>query len=86
MSFELDFIKQHDPEIAAAIQGEIDRQETHIELIASENFASKAVQMAQGTALNDATYNYTVKFLVGSTLVKEMSGSMKLTLTKKAAN
>ncbi len=53
MSFELDFIKQQDPEIAAAIQGEIDRQEAHIELIASENFASKTVQMAQGTALTN---------------------------------
>ena len=53
MSFELDYIKQHDAEVAAAIQGEIDRQECHIELIASENFASKAVQLAQGTALTN---------------------------------
>ena len=53
MSFELDIIKQQDPEIAAAIQGEIDRQEAHIELIASENFASKTVQLAQGTALTN---------------------------------
>ena len=53
MSFELDMIKQQDPEIAAAIQAEIDRQEAHIELIASENFASKTVQMAQGTALTN---------------------------------
>ena len=53
MSFELDIIKQQDPEVAAAIQGEIDRQEAHIELIASENFASKTVQLAQGTALTN---------------------------------
>ena len=42
-----------DPEIAAAINEERRRQEEHIELIASENYASPAVMEAQGTALTN---------------------------------
>ena len=38
-----------DPEIALAIKGEIDRQHSHLELIASENFVSKAVMAAMGS-------------------------------------
>lgn len=42
-----------DPEIWAAIQDENTRQEEHIELIASENYASPAVMQAQGTKLTN---------------------------------
>jgi len=42
-----------DPEIWAAIQNENKRQEDHIELIASENYASPAVMAAQGTQLTN---------------------------------
>ena len=42
-----------DPEIWAAIQAENRRQEDHIELIASENYASPAVMEAQGTQLTN---------------------------------
>ncbi|NNG02315.1 MAG: serine hydroxymethyltransferase [Desulfobacteraceae bacterium] len=42
-----------DPEIAAAIRHEIDRQEDHLELIASENIASRAVMAAQGSVLTN---------------------------------
>jgi len=42
-----------DPEIWAAIQAENRRQEDHIELIASENYASPAVMAAQGTQLTN---------------------------------
>ena len=42
-----------DPEIWAAIQKEDKRQEQHIELIASENYASPAVMQAQGTQLTN---------------------------------
>ena len=41
-------IEQTDPEIFAAIQAENTRQEQHIELIASENYASPAVMAAEG--------------------------------------
>ncbi|PPE72212.1 serine hydroxymethyltransferase, partial [Solimonas fluminis] len=36
-------LAQYDPELHAAIQKEAGRQEAHIELIASENYASPAV-------------------------------------------
>ncbi len=46
-------IEQTDPEIFAAIQAENNRQEQHIELIASENYASPAVMAAQGSQLTN---------------------------------
>src|SRR5574343_2043475 len=46
-------IEQTDPELFAAIQAENARQEHHIELIASENYASPAVMWAQGTQLTN---------------------------------
>ena len=46
-------IEQTDPELWAAIQAENARQEAHIELIASENYASPAVMAAQGTQLTN---------------------------------
>ncbi len=46
-------IEQADPELWAAIQAENQRQEDHIELIASENYASPAVMAAQGTQLTN---------------------------------
>src|SRR2546422_2457635 len=42
-----------DPELWAAVQRENQRQEDHIELIASENYASPAVMAAQGTQLTN---------------------------------
>ena len=46
-------VEQTDPELFAAIQAENRRQEEHIELIASENYASPAVMWAQGTQLTN---------------------------------
>ena len=46
-------VEQTDPEIFAAIQQENTRQEQHIELIASENYASPAVMAAQGSQLTN---------------------------------
>ena len=46
-------IEQTDPEIFAAIEAENKRQEQHIELIASENYASPAVLAAQGSQLTN---------------------------------
>ena len=50
---ELDLIRQVDPEVADAINLELDRQRTHVELIASENFVSPAVMAAMGTCLTN---------------------------------
>ena len=46
-------IEHTDPELFAAIRAENARQEHHIELIASENYASPAVMAAQGTQLTN---------------------------------
>jgi glycine hydroxymethyltransferase len=46
-------IAEFDPELAQAIASEGDRQEAHIELIASENYCSKAVMEAQGSKLTN---------------------------------
>ena len=50
---ELEKIRQADPEVAGAIELELNRQRTHIELIASENFVSPAVMAAMGTCLTN---------------------------------
>ena len=46
-------LKDSDPEIFSSIDEELNRQRNHLELIASENIASKAVIEAQGTVLTN---------------------------------
>ncbi len=50
---DLEALRRIDPEIAAAIQAEQQRQQEHLELIASENLVSKAVLQAQGSVLTN---------------------------------
>jgi glycine hydroxymethyltransferase len=49
----LDILEASDPAVAEIIRGEQQRQQDHIELIASENFTSKAVMAAQGSCLTN---------------------------------
>ena len=51
--YTIEDIERTDPEIAGLIQAEIDRQNSHLELIASENWASKAVMSALGSVLTN---------------------------------
>ena len=51
--YSLDEVKRTDPEIAQAIEDEQQRQNSHIELIASENWVSKAVMAAMGSPLTN---------------------------------
>lgn len=51
--YSLDEVKAIDPEIAEAIVSEQERQNSHIELIASENWVSKAVMAAMGSPLTN---------------------------------
>ena len=51
--YSLDEVKNVDPEIAQAIIDEQNRQNSHIELIASENWVSKAVMAAMGSPLTN---------------------------------
>ena len=50
---ELNVIRNADPAVAEAIEAELQRQRTHIELIASENFVSPAVMAAMGSCLTN---------------------------------
>ena len=51
--YSLDDVKKTDPEIAQAIVDEQERQNSHIELIASENWVSKAVMATMGSVLTN---------------------------------
>ena len=51
--YSLEEVRNVDPEIAQAIVDELDRQNSHIELIASENWVSKAVMAAMGSPLTN---------------------------------
>lgn len=51
--YTLDEVKNVDPEVAEAIVREVERQNSHIELIASENWVSKAVMAAMGSPLTN---------------------------------
>ena len=51
--YSLDEVRNVDPEIAQAIVDEQNRQNSHIELIASENWVSKAVMAAMGSPLTN---------------------------------
>src|SRR5271156_2398761 len=52
-SFFTASLTEADPDIAAAIRGELGRQQSQIELIASENIVSRAVLEAQGSVLTN---------------------------------
>ena len=50
---ELDIIRETDPQVAELVEKELNRQQNTIELIASENFTSKAIMAACGTVLTN---------------------------------
>ncbi len=61
-----DIVRAIDPEVADALQSETERQRRNIELIASENFTSRAVMEAQGsTATNKYAEGYPGKRYYG---------------------
>ena len=49
----MNYIERQDPEVWAAIAGEIDRQRNGLEMIASENYTSPAVMQAVGSVLTN---------------------------------
>ena len=51
--YTLEDIQAVDAEVAAAITAELDRQNSHIELIASENWVSPAVMSAMGSVMTN---------------------------------
>ena len=53
MMYDVDKVNAVDTEVAAAIEAEMARQNSHIELIASENWVSEAVMAAMGSPLTN---------------------------------
>ena len=53
MSLNAAPLKQLDPEVYAVVAGELARQQSHLELIASENFTNPAVIAAMGSVLTN---------------------------------
>ena len=49
-------LSETDPEIAAVLQAELDRQRNYLEMIASENFVSRGVLEAQGSVLTNKAW------------------------------
>jgi len=83
MSMEIDLAK-FDPEIYNAIKAEALRQEQHIELIASENYASPAVLQAQGSVLtNKYAEGYPGKRYYGGCEFVDIAESLALERVKK---
>lgn len=79
-----DELKKSDPAIAGAIQNEIDRQEYKLELIASENFASKAVLSALGSVMtNKYAEGYPGKRYYGGCEYVDVAESLAIERAKK---
>ncbi len=53
MHFNIEHIRKTDPDVAKALDLELERQQTHLELIASENFTSRAVLEAAGSVMTN---------------------------------
>ncbi|GMU43994.1 MAG: serine hydroxymethyltransferase [Xanthomonadales bacterium PRO6] len=77
-------IADFDPELAAAIAAERVRQEDHVELIASENYASPRVLEAQGTVLtNKYAEGYPGKRYYGGCECVDIAESLAITRAKQ---
>ncbi len=82
--YSFDEIKKVDPEIAQAIEDELQRQNSHIELIASENWVSKAVMAAMGSPLtNKYAEGYPGKRYYGGCGVVDVVENLAIERAKK---
>jgi len=79
-----DLIKSCDPELYQSMNSELDRQETSLEMIASENFVSKAVMEAQGSPLtNKYAEGYPHKRYYGGCEFVDMAEDLAIERAKK---
>ena len=82
--YSFEEVKEFDPEIAAAISDELGRQREHIELIASENFVSKAVMAAMGSPLtNKYAEGYPAKRYYGGCQYVDVVENLAIERAKK---
>ena len=83
----LESLKKTDPEVMSIIEEEIERQNKHIELIASENFVSKAVLEAMGSQLtNKYAEGYPSKRYYGGCEVVDKVEELAIERMKKLFN
>ena len=83
----IDEIRLTDPEIASAIDMELDRQRKKIELIASENFTSRAVMEAMGSCLtNKYAEGYPGKRYYGGCECVDVAENLAIERAKKLFN
>ncbi len=77
-------LEQSDPEVSSIIRQEARRQEDHVELIASENYASPAVMAAQGSLLtNKYAEGYPGKRYYGGCEFVDMAETLAIERAKK---
>ncbi len=82
--YSFEEVKSFDPELAEAMSLEIERQNSHIELIASENFVSKAVMAAMGSQLtNKYAEGYPGKRYYGGCEFVDMAENLAIERAKK---
>lgn len=82
--YSFDEIKNFDPELAESMQLEIGRQNDHIELIASENFVSKAVMAAMGSPMtNKYAEGYPGKRYYGGCQFVDIAENLAIERAKK---
>ena len=82
--YSIEDVRKVDPEIAAAIEQEVQRQNDHIELIASENWVSKAVMAAMGSPLtNKYAEGYSGKRYYGGCQVIDVVETLAIERAKK---
>jgi len=82
--YNYNVIKDVDPELHEALSKELDRQRTNIELIASENFVSKAVLAAAGSHLtNKYAEGYPSKRYYGGCEYVDVSETLAIERAKK---
>ena len=82
--YSIEEVRRIDPEIAAAIEQEVKRQNDHIELIASENWTSKSVMAAMGSPLtNKYAEGYSGKRYYGGCQVIDVVETIAIERAKK---
>jgi glycine hydroxymethyltransferase len=84
MHFNIDHIRKIDPEIAEALDKELERQQNKLEMIASENFTSRAVLEACGSVMtNKYAEGYPGKRYYGGCQFVDISESLAIERAKK---
>ncbi|HVN67458.1 MAG TPA: serine hydroxymethyltransferase [Candidatus Sulfotelmatobacter sp.] len=84
MHFNIDHVRKTDPEVAAALDQELARQQNKLEMIASENFTSRAVMEACGSVMtNKYAEGYPGKRYYGGCQIVDQTETLAIERAKK---